>query len=173
MVTGPNAGPSTLTAEGSSFPGYYFDQLPAGFLTTSGGSFMFQATAGTQVGGFTTSVNFPTPLLQWTNQAADATITRSAGVTVTWTGGSSGTYVTISGTSSNASVSGYFVCIAPVGAGQFTVPAYVLLTLPASSGNPGSLFVENSTVPQSFVATGLDYAYAIGEVAYDINATYN
>jgi len=174
MVTGPNAGPSTLTAEGASFPGYYFDQLPSGFLTTSGGSFQFSATAGTQVGAFMTSVNFPTPLLQWTNQAADATVTRSAGLTVTWTGGSPGTYVEISGTSSNSSVSGYFVCLAPVAAQQFTVPSYVLLTLPATTGsNNGSLFVENSTVPQSFVATGLDYGYSVGIVAYDINATYN
>ena len=101
MVTGPNAGPSTLMAEGSTLPGYYFGILPAGFLTTSGGTFLFSATAGTQVGAFTTQVVFPTPLLQWTNQAASATVTRSAGLPITWTGGSPGTYVSITGTSSN------------------------------------------------------------------------
>lgn len=172
-VTGPNAGPSTLMAEGSTLPGYYFGILPAGFLTTSGGTFQFSATAGTQVGAFTTQVVFPTPLLQWTNQAASATVTRSAGLPITWTGGSPGTYVSITGTSSNASVTGFFTCIAPVAAGQFTVPSYVLATLPASTSGAGSLNVGNTTVPQSFVATGLDYAYAVGEVSYDITATYN
>ncbi len=171
MVTGPNAAPVTLMAEGSALPGFYYDLLPSGFLTTSGGSFMFNATAGTQVGAFTTSVNFPTPLLQWTNQAASATVTRSAGLSITWTGGSAGTYVIISGTSFNASASGFFTCLAPVAAQQFTVPSYVLGTLPASTN--GSLNVANETVPQSFTATGLDYAFAIGYVSYDISATYN
>jgi hypothetical protein len=70
---------------------------------------------------------------------------------ITWTGGSSGS-----------------------AAGQFTVPSYVLATLPATSGGkPGSVSVGNTTVPQSFVATGLDYAYAVGQVAYNIDATYN
>jgi uncharacterized protein (TIGR03437 family) len=173
-VTGPNAAPVTLMTEGANLPGYYFDMLPAGFLTTSGGSFQFQATAGTvapAVGAFTTSVNFPTPLLQWTNQAAAATVTRSAGLLITWTGGSAGTYVIISGTSSSTSASGFFTCLAPVAAGQFTVPSYVLGTLPAST--IGSLGVANETVPQSFTATGLDYGFAIGYVSYDISATYN
>jgi uncharacterized protein (TIGR03437 family) len=172
VVTGPNGPPPvTLMAEGSANPGYYFDMLPAGFLTMSGGSFMFQAAAGTQVGAFTTSVNFPTPLLQWTNQAAAATVTRSAGLPITWTGGSAGTYVIISGTSSNSSVTGFFTCLAPVAAGQFTVPSYVLGTLPAST--TGNLSVSNETVPQSFTATGLDYGFAIGYESTSINATYN
>jgi uncharacterized protein (TIGR03437 family) len=170
-VTGPNAAPVTLMSVGTGLPGSYFDMLPTGFLTMSGGSFQFQGTAGTQVGAFTASVNFPTPLLQWTNQAASATVTRSAGLPITWTGGSAGTYVIISGTSFNTSASGFFTCLAPVAAGQFTVPSYVLGTLPASTN--GSLSVANETVPQSFTATGLDYGFAIGYESTYINATYN
>jgi uncharacterized protein (TIGR03437 family) len=169
-VTGPNAAPVTLMS-GSSFPpGYYEAQLPAGFLTASGGTFQFQATAGTQVGAFTTQVVFPEPLLQWTNQTAAATVTRSAGLPITWSGGSPGTYVIISGSSSSASASGFFTCLAPVAAEQFTVPSYVLATLPAST--IGELSVANETVPTSFTATGLNYGEAIGYVSYDINAAF-
>jgi uncharacterized protein (TIGR03437 family) len=169
-VTGPTAPAATLMPEGSILPGYYVAMLSAGFLTTSGGTFQFQATAGTQVGAFMTQVVFPTPLLQWTNQAAAATVTRSAGLPITWTGGSPGTYVSISGGSSSGSISGSFQCLAPVAAGSFTVPSYVLAALPASTN--GTVGVGNETVPQSFTATGLDYSYAVGSVGYTVNATY-
>ena len=160
----------TLISEGS---GLYGLQLPTGFLTQAGGAFPITATAGTQapaVGAFNTSINFPTPLLNWTNQAGGSTVVRSQGVVVNWSGGEPGTYVFISGNSSSGSASSYFVCFAPVAAGTFTVPAYVLATLPASTG--GGLEVANQTAAQSFTATGLDYGYAVGEVAYSINTTY-
>lgn len=163
----------TLTSQPSSSYSFYSAQLPTGFLTTSGGAFQFSATAGSPapaVGAFNATVNFPTPFFSWTNQAADATVTRSQGVTLTWSSGAPGTYVLISGNSSSASQSAYFSCSAPAAAGTFTVPAYVLETLPASTG--GSLEVSDQTVPQTFTATGLDYGYAIGEVAYNITAAY-
>jgi uncharacterized protein (TIGR03437 family) len=159
-----------LISEGS---GFYGLQLPTGFLTQAGGAFPITATAGTPapfVGAFNTSVNFPTPLLNWTNQAAGATVVRSQGVVVNWTGGEPGTYVFITGTSSSGLTSGSFVCFAAVAAGTFTVPPYVLATLPASTN--GGLEVANETASQTFTATGLDYGYAIGEVAYNNNATY-
>lgn len=171
-VSSPNGGaaPVTLQSEASIVPGFYGAQLPSGFLTQSGGLFQFQATAGTQVGAFNASINFPTPLINWTNEGADATVVRSNGVTVTWTGGTSGTYVAISGSSSAGGVTGYFSCLAPVAAQTFTVPGYVLETLPAST--TGSLTVGNETAPQQFSAPGLNYGFAIGLVAFDITATY-
>jgi uncharacterized protein (TIGR03437 family) len=160
----------TLTSEGS---GFYGAQLPSGFLTNAGGTFQFAATAGAPapfVGAFSTSISFPTALFNWTNQAADATVVRSQGVTVTWSGGGPGTYVFITGSSSSGLVAGNFVCFAAVAAGTFTVPAYVLATLPASTS--GSLEVADETASQTFTAAGLDYGNAIGEVAYNNNATY-
>ncbi len=176
-VSSPNAGISPVQLTGNSFlAGYFEAQLPSGFLTQAGGTFPFSATAGTTapaVGAFNTQVVFPTPLLTWTNQAADGTVVRASGVTVTWSSGSPGTYVTISGSSSNLSTYGSFSCLAPVAAGTFTVPPYVLATLPASaSGVPGSLSIANYTVPQTFTATGLDNASAEGYVSYQINAVY-
>jgi uncharacterized protein (TIGR03437 family) len=170
-VNDPNGLPAvTVTSQGS---GFFAVQLPTGFLTEAGGAFQFTGSAGTTspaVGAFNTSVNFPTPLLNWTNQAADATVVRSQGVAVTWSGGSPGTYVYISGNSSSGSVSGYFVCFAPVAAGTFTIPPYVLAALPASTS--GSLEIANETALQTFTAPGLNYGYAIGQVGYNINATY-
>lgn len=163
----------TLTSAGSSAVGFYEAALPTGFLTAAGGAFPFTATAGTTapaVGAFNTTINFPTPLLNWTNQAADATIVRSQGVTVNWSNAAQGTYVFLIGASSSGSASAYFICFAPATAGTFTVPAYVLATLPAGTG--GSLEVANETAPQPFTAAGLNYGYAIGEVVYNINATY-
>jgi hypothetical protein len=185
-VTGP-AGTATLVSLASIDPGFPgtagiyatlnaagTSTLPAGFIPTSGGTFQFQGTGGTiapSVGPFTTQVVFSTPLLQWTNQAQDATVTRSAGLPITWTGGSDGTYVVISGTSIATALSayGFFTCLAPVAAHQFTVPSYVLGALPAGTG---SLIVENESVPQTFTATGIDFGYAIGLLSYEINATY-
>ncbi len=178
------AGSGTLTSLASFFPqeaGVYasinssgVSTLPAGFIPASGGTFTFTGTGGTtapSVGAFTAQIVFPNPLLQWTNQAAAATVTRSAGQLITWSGGAPGTYVSMSGSASSGSIFGYFTCYAPVAALQFTIPSYVLAALPAS--NSGSLSVGNSTAQQSFSATGLTYGSAVGYVSYLINSTYN
>lgn len=55
---------------------------------------------------------------------------------------------------------------------QFTVPGYVTAVLPASTGGNGSLAVANYTNYSSFTAAGLDTAYAVGYVSYQIYATY-
>jgi hypothetical protein len=109
-------------------------------------------------------------LLNWTNQAADATVVRSQGVALNWSGGGPGSYVFITGASSSAAVSADFVCFAPVAAGTFTVPPWVLATLPASAN--GSLEIVNQSALQTFTAPGLDFGYAVGEVGYNINATF-
>jgi uncharacterized protein (TIGR03437 family) len=181
-VTGP-AGSGTLTSFASIsslLAGLYesanssgVSTLPAGFIPASGGTFTFTGTGGTtapSVGPFNVQIVFPDPLLQWTNQAAAAIVTRSAGQLITWTGGAPGTYVSMTGFASSGSISGNFTCIAPVAAMQFTIPSYVLATLPAS--NSGTLSVGNSTTQQSFTATGITYGSAIGAVSYQINATY-
>jgi hypothetical protein len=98
-------------------------------------------------------------------------------VTVTWSGGDPDSYVSISGSSSssatangaNDGAAAVFLCYAPVGAGQFTVPSYVLLGMPAGMG---TLNVINATTPAPFAAFGLDYAYAIAEVFFAILPPY-
>jgi hypothetical protein len=169
--------PDSFTAGGTTYTelGTYFaSPLPAGYIPTTGGTFTFKGTGGANVGPFTASVIFPNPVLSWTNQAAAATITRSAGLLVQWTGGAPGTYVIMTGnsTSTGALVSGNFTCIAAVSSGQFTVPSYVLAALPAGTG---TVLIENSTVPQTFSATGLtnNTGLALGFLATQVNSTFN
>jgi hypothetical protein len=150
--------------------GTYTAQLPAGAIPSTGGAFTFKGPGGKDVGAFTTTVNLPNPLLSWTNQAADATVNRSQGVQINWSGGSPGSFVVITGDSSGSNgTSGSFVCYAPQSALTFTVPAYVTGTLPAGTG---SLSVENGTSFTSFSATGIDNGLGFGFNSIGINATY-
>ena len=180
-MTGPVGGTVTLSQPPVSIgtAGLYFAQLAAGAIPTSGGTFTFNASGGSSttlanVGKFTASVTFPNPILTWTNTSAAATVTRSQGLLVTWTGGSSGTYVMINGNSSGTvggqSVSGSYTCIAPQSALSFTVPSYVLNTLPAGSG---STSVFNYTNYQTFTAPNLDLGTAFGGTQQSVNSTVN
>ncbi len=92
------------------------------------------------------------------------------GLPVTWTGGSPGSYVVISGGSASGGATGAYTCIAPQSALTFTVPSYVLLGLPAGTG---STTVTNSTNLSIFAATGLDFGGAVGTVAFSVNSNYN
>jgi uncharacterized protein (TIGR03437 family) len=167
IVTGPSGTNVTLTAiQGAT--GTYFATIPA--IPTTGGAYVFNATAGSQVGAFTTTVNFPNPILSWTNQSAAATIARGGGLTVAWTGGSPGSYVTISGSSTSGGATGTYTCIAPQSALSFTVPAYVLLGLPAGNG---STAVTNSTNLSTFTASGLDFGGAVGTASFSVASNYN
>jgi len=178
-VTGLDAGTVSVTPPGGgainlqSFPqspGTYFGQISS--VPSSGGTFAFSGTGGSgsnAVGSFTANVNFPNPIINWTNQSDSASVTRNSGQTYKWTGGASGTYVTMSGSASANGVSGSYTCIAPVSAGQFTVPPYILLGLPAGSGTS---MLANSTNYTTFTATGLDFGFAIGSVSFSVNSAF-
>ncbi|HLH37629.1 MAG TPA: hypothetical protein VKX39_00660 [Bryobacteraceae bacterium] len=167
-VTGPSGGPVTLQSI-PQLAGGYEAQLSSGAIPASGGAFTFTGSGGVDVGSFTATVNFPNPILSWTNQSAAATVTRSAGLTYQWTGGAPGTFVIVSGYSSSGTASGSYTCIFPQSAGQGAVPAYILAGLPAGNGNS---MIENSTPFTSFTASGLDYGYAFGSVSVSVNTLY-
>jgi hypothetical protein len=117
-------------------------------------------------------VTFPNPPLVWSNTANFATVTRGSGATFQWTGGTPGTYVIMAGSSTGTTTGAFanYTCIAPVSAGSFTVPSYVLSALPAGTGNST---LENTSSYQSFTATGLTSGFALGGVAITVNSTYN
>jgi uncharacterized protein (TIGR03437 family) len=177
--TGLDAGTVTVTPPGGAaislttstiVPGIASATLSA--IPSTGGSYVFHGSGGAQIGSFTATVNFPNPLLTWSNQSAAATVIRNQGLQVTWTGGANGTYVTISGTSFDVSsrASGTYVCLAPAAAGQFTVPAYVLLSLPSGTGTAS---VASSTNPTPFSVSGVDFANAFGSVSVSVTSNYN
>ena len=140
---------------------------PGAYRISNGGG-------GADVGSFNANVNMPAPL-QWTNQTAvtTAAIDRTKPLLLTWTGGAAGSYAFITGTSTSVTsttvAEATFVCIAPISAGQFSVPPSVLLSLPVSGATLGSstsiLLLGTSSNPQSFTAPGLDIGYFIATSA--------
>lgn len=180
-ITALNPGTITVTPPGGSAielqtspatPGQYQAQLPSGAIPASGGTFAFNASGGSganAVGPFSTTVNFPGPIINWTNQSAAATVTRSAGLTYNWTDGAPGSWVIVSGTSASSTVSGRYTCIFPQSGLTGTVPDYILSALPAGAGTSS---LENSTSFTSFTASGLDYGIAYGSVSFSVDSTY-
>jgi uncharacterized protein (TIGR03437 family) len=173
-VQGP-AGSQTLTDTKNPLTGLllgeYEAQVANSFLPATGGTFTFTATGGAQVGAFTASISLGN-LLTWTNESSITSVTRASGQQVTWSGGSPNSYVYVSGNSSSTSgATATFVCYAPVSQGQLTVPNYVLLALPAGTGNLG---ISNGATPSTFTASGLTApGVTIGGVTFSLGTTYN
>jgi hypothetical protein len=168
MVTGPDGSPVTLT----TFPGaagIYNANLSS--APSAGGAYVFSGSGGAQVGAFTATASWPNPLIVWTNPNAATTVTRSQGLSVTWSGGKPGSFVIIGGSTEgmDGPLTATFTCFAPQAAGQFTVPPYILLGLPAGKGG---VSIQNSNATQ-FSTTGLDHATAVGGQLFQVNSTYN
>jgi uncharacterized protein (TIGR03437 family) len=170
-ITGPT-GTQTLTNEviptltGPS--GIYELQPPNTFFPPTGGSFTFTGTGGKNVGPFTATISYTSPLV-WSNMSSISAVTRASGQAISWTGGAPNSYVIMSGSSSNSTASASFTCYAPASAGQFTVPSYVLLALPASAN--GSLLVENA-VTSTFTASGLTSGSLVSGVSFSTSPAY-
>jgi len=170
-VTPPGGSPVTLQAS-PTVGGEYLAQLPSGAIPSSGGTFAFNASGGSgaaSVGSFNTTVNFPSPIVSWTNQSAAAAVSRSAGLIYNWTGGAPGSWVIVSGASASSTASGSYTCVFPQSALTGVVPPYILGALPAGSGTSS---LENSSPFTSFTAFGLDYGIGLGIVSFSVNSTY-
>jgi uncharacterized protein (TIGR03437 family) len=118
------------------------------------GTYTLKGAGGKDVGSFSASLTLGT-LLTITG-GLPAAVTRNAGLTLNWTGGSSTDLVEIFGSSGTTSASATFLCIATAGTGTFTVPASILNQLPAvttgaiSAGTGiGYLGVLSSPTPAS------------------------
>lgn len=151
----------------------YHLQMSASFFPATGGSFTFSGsggqTSGLSLGAFTSTISYSNPL-NWTNKATSSYITRSQGLTITWTGGAPNSLVGVQGswTSADGNDSANFFCNALASAGEFTIPPYVLMAMPAGNG---SLGVGNGTV-QTVSIPGLDFGIMLAGMSYSINAVY-
>jgi uncharacterized protein (TIGR03437 family) len=179
-VTGPS-GTKTLT-EIAGAAGIYSATL--GSNTTSlflnPGNYLITGPGGKDVGPISTNITLP-PALTWTNASSISTVTRANGQLITWTGGDPAGSVDISGYSAlingNSELVAGFECTAPTSAGQFTIPAVVLLSLPASAAGSspiptGSLGVGAVSAQKSFTATGIDIGYLSAISSSAQNVTY-
>jgi uncharacterized protein (TIGR03437 family) len=131
------------------------------------GSYTVDNGTGTQAfGPFKAALTLP-PMLNWTNRDSFAP-SRTEDLTVAWTGGIADKEVAaIFGISVNNQFTAGFLCTEKVSAGKFTVPAWVLSSIPKSDvftdGGlplPGGL-LGVGTFPLTnvgrFTGTGLDF----------------
>jgi len=110
---------------------------PNGMLVP--GAYTLAGAGGQDVGSFTTSITLGAPLT--IVGGLPTTVTESAGLSLSWTGGNASDLVgivgysgTMTGTGNNAvTIATEFICTTTAGAGGFTVPASMLTQLPKSS----------------------------------------
>jgi hypothetical protein len=145
--------------------GFYQAQLPAGPVS---GAYTFTGSGGKDIGSFKVALNLQGPLTL-TNRAALASITRSQGATVTWSGGFSNGDVEVNGAVGDKYGSVRFFCHAPSSAGQLTIPSSILLGMPPGGG---SLVVTNATAPQTVSASGIDIGMAVGTVWFRLDSNF-
>ena len=154
------------------YPGVVFGDTTAGNYFDTG---HYTVTApGKDTGAFTGSIDVPAQHFVWTN-IPDITkpVDRTQDLLIKWTGGAPGTQVLVAGASVANGVNSAFECAAPVGAGQMTIPSYVLLQLPPTSTSPipGGLTVEDIS-RNLFTATGLDYGWVTFTDEFHISVKY-
>ncbi|HTS64990.1 MAG TPA: hypothetical protein VMH28_23360 [Candidatus Acidoferrales bacterium] len=139
-------------------------------VPATGQSYTFTGAGGADVGAFSTSINFPPPLV-WTNQPSITSVNRAQGQLITWSGGAKGTYVQIGGQSAvSVGVGATFVCLAPVDDGQFMIPSWILLALPPNA--TGALNIFNLVYGPTYSVPSLDYAYSFTESLTDKVVAY-
>jgi hypothetical protein len=175
-INGPNG--TKVMNRVAQVPGFYSAELGGGTqipglpgpaptpLYLSPGTYTFTGTGGAQVGPINASMTVPA-FVTWSNMASVSTINRANGQLITWTGGDPNSYVYISGGSTAGTaqnpVVASFTCYERASAGQFTIPAPVLLALPrtptGAESFPGTLIVGSYTNPTTFSASGLDVGY--------------
>jgi hypothetical protein len=175
-LTGPHGPKQLLKSRGA-----YSGQLGGGFdsgatpLYLDAGTYTVSGQGGTDVGPFSQTFTISPPLT-WINQGDIIAVDRSAGLDVTWTGGDpNGTVRITSDFSSNGGASSLasFTCIAKNSDHHFTIPAFVLVSLPASEPSTFSGDISLSTISTTrFKAPGLDSGTITSTVAVGKNVTY-
>lgn len=148
----------------SGVPGLFFN-FPGTFtLAIPGGADVQSA----QINGST-----PAPL-QWTNRSSLSTLVRANGLTITWTGGDPATDVALIGIEASndaANSAAMAVCVAPIAAGTFSVPAEILQSLPATPASahriPAWVMLASAPLlsPGTFSAAGLKGGFLIPSYA--------
>jgi hypothetical protein len=149
-------------SEPPSGPGSTTGFLEPGTFTVSspGGG---PLPGGTLIGRFTAQIAAVAPP-RFDNRFAVSDVQRAQGVTVNWSGVDPAALVEIRGVSApkDPTVGAVtFFCVEKAGAGQFTIPPNVLLTLPASgsatAANPGALGLSvGVTGVARFTVPGVD-----------------
>ena len=165
-----DAGPSisvTTPSGNSSLPSqdgdYSSSSLPTG--NSAKGTYTFTGSGGADIGAFTASVTFPGGGSSFNSSTPGnpGSVTRSQGMTVTWTQpgmNDPAESIQISGFAyvPNAPLGAEFVCNVPLARGQFTIRPTVLLALPSQAGlaTPQAQLEGDLVISSTFAAPGVD-----------------
>ena len=170
-------GPSTATLPPIA-TGYYdelFNSNTGVQFYWSGLPYTISGQGGKDVGPFTANDTTSIPSAYLSGIVAGQTLPLSGDLTVTWTGGNPGLQngqVTIAGFSAgNNHTDGAFICTAPLSAGSFTIPKWVMSTIPPSTTyNIGAypipdayIWIGQFNTPVTFQSTGLDRGIVVDE----------
>jgi hypothetical protein len=156
VMSTPNGAKQLTSTQSGVYGAQLATSASGGKLYLDPGSYTVSGPGGTDIPAFQAQVTAP-PAITSTNAAS---VNRSQGLTVTWTGGDPNGFVIISGISTLAGGNGaMFTCTAPAGAGTFAVPPMVTTSLPVSS--TGVLTVMGYSAPASFTASGIDAGLAV------------
>jgi uncharacterized protein (TIGR03437 family) len=155
-VSGP-AGAWTLSPSRAGQYQALFGTTPTGPNLPTG-TYTITGTGGHDVTSFSATLNVGASVL-WTNKSAINTIDRSQPLTVTWSGGPDGGSVMLGGyVNSNTVGLVGFVCAEEASAGSFTIPSFVLSTLP-SAATGGGMFISPHPLSRQVTIPGIDLAY--------------
>jgi uncharacterized protein (TIGR03437 family) len=151
-LNGPRGTQTLAAAQDGSYAGKWAAFLDPGYYRLEG------ASSGSQVGAFQTQFDVP-QMLNWTNAAAAAKLSRDRDLSVTWTGGDPSALVSIVGMSGDTStgVVGTFICTAKASAGQFSVPEWIISQMPSSAGSPVLISVAKTVQVGKFQSAGVDF----------------
>jgi len=148
----------------------------------SPGAYTISGSGGQDAGSFSTSLTIPNVTSSvWANEDALNTILRSQDLTLTLNPTANNPYLAVVGNSYDTSVgqNGIFQCIIPQGATSFSIPGYVLASLPASGvasdfGGPrtGFLGVLASSTPTHIQAKGVDAGSSVGFQLFVKNVSF-
>ena len=152
---------------GGGIPGFTGDYGPEYLVP---GLYTVDHPAGENVGAFRATLTLPAPI-QWTNRDSFSVVRRAQDLTFTWTGGDSAKEYVVVGANSfdtTREVGAGIACMERASAGRFTIPSWLLSTLPASSGlfpgtslPKGMVGISTYTIvePARFQAQGIDVGY--------------
>jgi len=164
-VQGPN-GSKTASSSGGEFDATL--SSTGSFL--SPGSYTVSVSGGTGVAASTASFTIPAlPVMTSPAPHASAPIpvTRTDGLTVSWSGGSPDGRIVIHGSSATDNtfnLGASFQCLAPAGSGTFTIPPNVLMAMPPN--NFGALWFEPLVQSTNWTGSGLDIATVSAKYQY-------
>ena len=139
-----------------------------GSLFLNPGQVTLTGSGGANVGSFSTSFTVPA-VFTWTNRNNLSTVTRSQGLSLSWSGVPSGHSVFITGGGADFPTNSTttFLCLAPPGAASFTVPSYVLANIlplrQRALQSAGAIYVGEWPLssPSTIQATGINSGSAM------------